>query len=73
MKTFAFKSCEDAAKVFRTTPERIRSQYEKNRAEVATMLEQARKSGRKVNGYTAEELANMVAAYDRVIGQEAVA
>ena len=43
----------------------LRSQYAKNADGLAGMLERAIATGRKVNGYTADQLRDMVARYRR--------
>jgi len=50
---------EMIAKVMRCSVPQLRSQYAKNSAQLATMLHKAVTTGRKVNGYTADELRVM--------------
>ena len=44
------------------TPAMVRAQFELNARQLAHMAELARKTGRKVNGHTAEKLAMMAAS-----------
>lgn len=45
------------ARLFRCTVEQVKSQYARNAAQLRRMADKAAASGRKVNGYTAEQLA----------------
>lgn len=47
---------EAFARMMGATVEQVHSQLERNKRQLASMAEQARKTGRKVNGYTAEQL-----------------
>lgn len=48
---------------FKITPEQLKKQYEANAEGLAQMLAKARRTGKKVNGYTAIQLENMTAKY----------
>lgn len=50
---------EMIAKVMGCTVEQLRSQHAKNATQLALMLHKAVTSGRKVNGYTADQLREM--------------
>ena len=50
---------EMIAKVMGCTVEQLTSQYAKNAAQLAVMLHKAVTTGRKVNGYTAEQLREL--------------
>lgn len=49
-------NAEKIAARFNCTPEQVRAQYRRNAVQLAAMAERARKTGKRVNGYTADEL-----------------
>jgi hypothetical protein len=56
------------AKRFGTTIERVRAQYLANAAQMRAMAEKAERTGRKVNGYTAEQLNARADEFERIAG-----
>lgn len=54
---------EATAKIFNVPVERIKEQYLANANGLQKMYEKAIKTGKKVNGYTADQLKNMASAY----------
>ena len=48
------------------TYERIRAQYRRNLAGLQSLLTKAEQSGRKVNGYTVDQLRDSVRDYERL-------
>ncbi len=52
---------EQIASRFGCTPEQVRAQFARNAEGLAKMLARAESTGRKVNGYTADQLRQMVA------------
>jgi hypothetical protein len=50
---------EYSAKLFGCTPDQVRKQQEANAAQLLQMANKAKKTGKKVNGYTAEALAKL--------------
>jgi len=54
-------TAQSTSAIFGCTPAQAESQMRKNLAGLQTMEQKARSTGRKVNGYTAEELAGMIA------------
>jgi hypothetical protein len=53
----------DVARLFGCTADRVRHQYRRNAAQLRGMAEQAKRTGRLVNGYTAEQLQAKAAEY----------
>lgn len=51
------------ARIFGCTEEQARAAYARNATQLATMRDKAIRTRRKVNGYTAEELARHAATY----------
>ena len=49
------------AKFFKCTPEQLSAQYARNAFDLSKMADKASKTGKKVNGYTAVQLAEMSA------------
>jgi hypothetical protein len=50
---------EYSAKLFGCTPDQVRKQQEANAAQLLQMATKAKRTGKKVNGYTAETLVNL--------------
>lgn len=50
---------EQIAKFFKCTPEQLAAQHARNAADLTKMGDKAAKTGKKVNGYTAAQLAAM--------------
>lgn len=48
------------------TPDQLRTQYAKNAAGLRFMLARAERTGRKVNGFTASQLRDRVATFERL-------
>ena len=63
MKTITNHTPEQAAKLFGVSLERIKDQYLANAQELEKMHGKAVKTGKKVNGYTAKQLAAITAEY----------
>jgi transposase-like protein len=55
-RPMALMTVSELAERFGVTPEQVRAQYARGTQVLRLMAEKARKSGRKVNGYTANEL-----------------
>lgn len=61
---------EQIAKIFGCTPAQLTSSYAKNAAQLALMLHKAVTTGKKVNGFTAEQLRVMHrTAHERAYGK----
>lgn len=56
MKKYTVK---EAAELFGVSEERIKQQYAENAKGLQNMLHKAVSTGKKVNGYTAEQLAEL--------------
>jgi hypothetical protein len=59
---------DQMAKRFDCTVEQVRVQYAKNAVGLRQMHAKAVRTGKPVNGYTAEKLAEMVGRYDALAG-----
>jgi hypothetical protein len=57
---------DQIAKFFKCTPEALAAQYAYSAADLAKMKEKAEKTGKKVNGYTAEQLAAMSSKMEKL-------
>ena len=55
---------QDICRRFNCTPEQVRAMHAKNAEGLRAMLAKAEKTGKKVNGYTAEQLRRHVAETD---------
>lgn len=61
---------EMIAEVMGCTVEQLRSQHAKNAAQIAGMLVKATETGRKVNGFTAQQLSGMYKkSFNRAYGK----
>lgn len=61
---------EQTAKVLGCTVAQLTSQYAKNAAQLALMLHRAVTSGKKINGFTADQLRVMHrTAYEKAYGK----
>ena len=70
MKTLpAIKSPSEIAVAFGCTIKQARQQLERNRAGMLGLLQKARQTGRKVNGYTESELAQHCIRFNAVLAQ----
>lgn len=65
MKTF--KTPHEVAKQFGCSVKQARRQIEKSRAGILGMLQKARKTGRKVNGYTESQLEQIAIGYNKAL------
>jgi hypothetical protein len=54
-------NADKAAKVFGCTPEQAKEQMQRNLIQLQQMRAKASSGGKKVNGYTADELDHMIA------------
>jgi hypothetical protein len=54
---------EDLAKLYNVSVERIKEQYAANAKGLQAMYEKALEKGKKVGGYTADQLKQMAADY----------
>ncbi len=57
-------SAESAAKLFNVPVTAIKSQYAANAEALGEMLAKAKKSGKKVNGYSQHQLQGLVREYE---------
>jgi len=60
MKNILFKTNEGIADFFGTSPEMVKNQFIKNRKDLKTMLNKSLTTGKKVNGFTSEQLREMI-------------
>ncbi len=51
------------------TPEQLRAQYARNLIGLRRLLAKAEATGRKVNGYTVDQLRDLVARFERLAGE----
>jgi len=63
---FIFKTTEEAAKFFNCSVEAIKKQYASNAETFKIMLEKAENTGKKVNGYTAQQLKESYEKYKKL-------
>ncbi len=57
---------EQTAKMFGVSVSQIKKQYAVNLAGLKRMLDKAKLTGKKVNGYTEEQLVKMVEKYSKL-------
>lgn len=62
-------SKSEIIKMFNTSADRINQQYKDNAVQMRNMAEKARKTGKKVNGATAEELDAKAAEFEKLAAQ----
>lgn len=59
-------SAGQTAKMFGVSVSQIKKQYAENLKGLKRMLEKAQKTGKKVNGYTEDQLISMVEKYSKL-------
>jgi hypothetical protein len=64
-------SKEDLAKSFGISVDQLEKQYAKNYEGIRRLYEKAKKTNRKVNGFTKEQLAQMAEKYKKLAGKYA--
>jgi hypothetical protein len=63
----SFKTPAEVAKTFGCTVAQARKQIEKSRAGIVWMLQKARATGKKVNGYTESQLSEIANGYTQAL------
>jgi hypothetical protein len=57
---------DEICKMFNCSMNQLNTQYARNAKTLATMRDKAKKTGKKVNGYTYKELAEKTATYEKL-------
>lgn len=70
-KTATRPTPETIASMFGASTERVRAQFAKNAEQLRAMESKARETGKKVNGYTADRLAELAAMAEAKAGNGA--